>query len=580
MRRNVTVVLTVFFLLFFSHGSLRAADSPTTDLRVVIDVSGSMKQTDPDNLRRPALKLLTGIMPEGTRSGVWTFGQYVNMAVPYGRVDTQWKARARAEADKLHARGLYTNIETALEKAAFNWQQPEPDEDRHLLLLTDGKVDVSETDAEDRASRQRILNELLPRLVKAGVRIHTLGLSEGIDRELLTTLSAASGGWYEETRNSEDLQRLFLRLFEKAVPVQTLPLANNVFEVDEQIKDMTLLVFRKPEDPPLQIETPQQQRWNREQHPDPVIWHAEQNYDLVTVESPAAGKWQLQTREDPDNRVMILTNLSLHTDPLPDQLLAHEQLLVRAWLNDGEQRIADAQFLELVDMRLQAVMDQQPGPPVELALNATPEPGIYQRAVRNAFAEGQYTLHIRASAPTFERERVHHLRVYAEPLRSMIEEKPDGGYQLRIEPVVALFEPGSIQLAAHTREGEPIELVAQEDHWQAVIPKGLQADRVLIELQARRHDGRDFFAQVERRIGHTDSQQTANAGASQPKADRTSAEDSHNTGQETVDLSWQWIIAIIALSNLFLILVGLAIYTYLRRLRRDILAAENKELDL
>ncbi|OQX44630.1 MAG: hypothetical protein B0D88_02055 [Candidatus Sedimenticola endophacoides] len=72
------------------------------DVRVLIDISGSMKQNDPRNLRRPALRLLVGLLPEDARAGVWTFGQYVNMQVPLGKVDTGWKGRAREGASKIH----------------------------------------------------------------------------------------------------------------------------------------------------------------------------------------------------------------------------------------------------------------------------------------------------------------------------------------------------------------------------------------------------------------------------------------------------------------------------------------------
>jgi len=58
----------------------------TADVRVLIDISGSMKKNDPNNLRRPALRLLVGLLPEDSRAGVWTFGQYVNMQVPLGKV--------------------------------------------------------------------------------------------------------------------------------------------------------------------------------------------------------------------------------------------------------------------------------------------------------------------------------------------------------------------------------------------------------------------------------------------------------------------------------------------------------------
>ncbi len=55
-----------------------SVSAATSDVRVVIDVSGSMKQNDPQNLRAPGLRLLSGLLPPESAAGVWTFasGQY------------------------------------------------------------------------------------------------------------------------------------------------------------------------------------------------------------------------------------------------------------------------------------------------------------------------------------------------------------------------------------------------------------------------------------------------------------------------------------------------------------------------
>ena len=52
-----------------------------SDVRIVVDISGSMKDTDPTNLRQPAVRLLARLLPEGATAGVWTFGQYGHRAL-------------------------------------------------------------------------------------------------------------------------------------------------------------------------------------------------------------------------------------------------------------------------------------------------------------------------------------------------------------------------------------------------------------------------------------------------------------------------------------------------------------------
>ncbi len=62
MRKRICLYMLLISALI--QGQLLAAE-PRYDFRIVIDVSGSMKQTDPQNLRVPALKLINGLMPLG-----------------------------------------------------------------------------------------------------------------------------------------------------------------------------------------------------------------------------------------------------------------------------------------------------------------------------------------------------------------------------------------------------------------------------------------------------------------------------------------------------------------------------------
>ena len=78
------------------------------DVRVLIDISGSMRQNDPQNLRRPALRMLVGLLQPNTRAGVWTFANWSNPLVPMAEVDKAWKDRAIAASEQIQSPGLFT----------------------------------------------------------------------------------------------------------------------------------------------------------------------------------------------------------------------------------------------------------------------------------------------------------------------------------------------------------------------------------------------------------------------------------------------------------------------------------------
>jgi uncharacterized protein with von Willebrand factor type A (vWA) domain len=185
------------------------ASAAVYDFRVVIDVSGSMKKTDPQNLRVPALKLINGLIPSGSRAGVWIFGKYVDMAVKWGEVNDSWRQRADLGADKIHSNALLTNIESALARARVGWDKPDPGRKRILLLLTDGKVDVSKDPAKNEKSRNQVLTASLQALKKAGAEVHSIALSDATDEVLLRQLALETGGSFGGGKDHElDLHQL------------------------------------------------------------------------------------------------------------------------------------------------------------------------------------------------------------------------------------------------------------------------------------------------------------------------------------------------------------------------------------
>lgn len=97
MPKLLTLVLFTALLLpgtLWAQETTKLTLPERPDVRIIVDISGSMKQTDPNNLRQPAVRLLARVLPEGSTAGVWTFGQYVNMLVPHGEVVESWRETA------------------------------------------------------------------------------------------------------------------------------------------------------------------------------------------------------------------------------------------------------------------------------------------------------------------------------------------------------------------------------------------------------------------------------------------------------------------------------------------------------
>lgn len=335
---------------------VRAAKAPPVpDTRILIDISGSMKKNDPKNLRRPALRLLVGLLPTDSRAGIWTFGQYVNMQVPLGKVDERWRGKARKGAGKIHSRGLFTHIESAIAQASADWSGPAGKYQRHLVLLTDGMVDVSKDQAESDQSRTHILERQLPKLKELGVQVHTVALSARADHELMRALSQTSSGWYEQVESAARLQKVFLRIFEKVGNPDTVPLKDNRFKVDKSIREVTLIVFRAEGAAPTRVTMPSGESFDESAPPDNVSWHQDEGYDLLTIKDPMAGDWKIQAQVDPDNRVMILTDLRMQVSETPNHIVAGQRIPMDVSFFDQGEIVSRREFVEMVHLSAEQI---------------------------------------------------------------------------------------------------------------------------------------------------------------------------------------------------------------------------------
>ena len=153
--RHFKWVYTLIFgclLSFISFSAKSDIENAEKDIRLIVDISGSMKQNDPSNNRKASVELLLNMMPDGYYSGVWTFGKFVNMLIPLGEVNQKWKGFGFKQLHEIRSIAQFTNIEDAINRASYGWKEPGPDGKRHIILFTDGLVDISKKDALNQAS--------------------------------------------------------------------------------------------------------------------------------------------------------------------------------------------------------------------------------------------------------------------------------------------------------------------------------------------------------------------------------------------------------------------------------------------
>lgn len=481
-----------------SKFSARNKIKQINDLRIIVDISGSMKKTDPNNLRRSAVRLLAGLVPEGSRAGIWNFGKQVNMSVKIGTVDDAWRKSARAASKNISSAGLYTNIESVMRKASFDWRKSDPRYKRNIIILTDGHVDISKDEKLNKASRKRILKEVLPSFEKAKVRIHTIALSDDVDEKLLSTLSAYTDGLYKKVNNAEDLQKLFLQMLEQSIKLDTLPIKDNKFSVDASINDMTLLVFNKEKSRPTVVITPSNKSWDKSSHPSEVKWFSDEGYDLITIKKPKKGNWKIQAPTDPNNRVVVATNLKLKLNDIPSYLMLGNALKVTAHLEEDGKPLTDKRLLSKFKFVLNRDSERSSERQYSLVKSESDE-FSYNVELSANFKEGNNELIIQAKSPTAEREIRHQFKVYTTPADIKISDN-HGKYKIEVSPYMSIMRPNTVKISVEFNDGIKQELKQHEKNWSADVDAKYKDSTFKINIEATGADGKPLLLSFDKTL--------------------------------------------------------------------------------
>lgn len=448
----------VLALLPLWGASVARADTPP-ELHVLIDVSGSMKHTDPKNLRQPALRLLGDLLPPSATVGVWFFGDKTTELMPPSIATAANKAKLRAIANRIRSNEPFTDIPNALSKAASGWQTGT---DRNILLLSDGMVDISPDPTINARAQQSLLDTLIPTLRAEHIRVHTIALSKEADSTLLAKIAADTGGLFVAADNADELQRAFLKIFEAAAPRDGLPLKDNKFLVDSSVKELTILAFRDKANQPNQLKLPDGAIIGVEQSRQRAGWRWDDSggRDLITIENPPPGQWQIIGAKDPDNRALIITDLKLKLTELPTRIYPGEVISGDLHLTNHGQIIAQPALTQVIKAVLQEIHGDEIVQSIPLNdQGADPDivggDGRFSYRLHLIDPAGIYSLVATATSPTFQRDwRQNFAMAPDAPIRLTPTVRPAQGTEPAERSLSATQDPTVIEPGTATLTGQ------------------------------------------------------------------------------------------------------------------------------
>jgi hypothetical protein len=307
--------------LFAATLSATSAASPA-DVRVLVDVSGSMKKADPKAVRGPATALLAALLPDQSKGGIWLFGSDVRELVPYGPVDARWDALGKPIEASIGSTDQFTHMESAL-RTGITASGDQPTGACHVILITDGIVDVQGGKDASSASRDRILKTVLPDATDKDCRIHTIALSNKADLPLLRQMAIQTNGLFTLLDQPGDLIPVMLDALELALRSQQLPIRNQEIQIDRDVRQVRLI--RLGSDTPIALRSMDQMIDAKAQRQD-VSYYSGTGYQTLIWSNPIPGRYTLTEQFGPTDRILIDSDVRLELVDLPPTISTDQTL--------------------------------------------------------------------------------------------------------------------------------------------------------------------------------------------------------------------------------------------------------------
>ncbi len=210
-----------------------------------------------------------------------------------------------------------------------------------------------------------------------------------------------------------------LTILEQLPTRNQIPLLDNRFRIDDGVKSITLVFFRRPGTASIVLVRPDGSKvfYNTAKDHN-MRWHDAASYDLIEINEPMPGPWQAVGRILPESRVLVLTDIELDVDPLPSALMVGETFKLTARLMDGDQLVNARDFREILTMQVLFVSTNNPDMEnygrglAEVATfrddgrgyDASARDGIFTGEVNLNFGAGEWIPRFIVRTPLYSRE--------------------------------------------------------------------------------------------------------------------------------------------------------------------------------
>ena len=130
-----------------------------------------------------------------------------------------------------------------------------------------------------------------------------------------------------------------------------VPYFDNRFRLDANLEEVTLIFYRKSGSKPIILVRPDGSKIRvTEFDDDKVQWFDDSTFDMIKIKKPMPGPWQAVGEILPNSQILVVSDVKIAVEPLPEIAFSGETLKVEGKLYNGDEAIDSPYFKEVVKL--------------------------------------------------------------------------------------------------------------------------------------------------------------------------------------------------------------------------------------
>lgn len=130
-----------------------------------------------------------------------------------------------------------------------------------------------------------------------------------------------------------------------------IPYFDNRFRIDSELEEITLIFYRKQGSVPIILVRPDGSKLRVNSFDsEKVQWFDDRTFDMIKIKKPMPGPWQAIGDILPNSQILVVSDVTIRVEPLPNIVFSGETLKVEGRLFNGEKAIDSPNFKAVVNL--------------------------------------------------------------------------------------------------------------------------------------------------------------------------------------------------------------------------------------